>query len=59
MYDITDQESFHNMRHWAEELDRFCYDYDNMVIMLVGNRSDLQLSGRQVETEMAESLAGN
>ena len=39
MYDVTDQESFNNVKQWLNEIDR--YANENVNKLLVGNKSDL------------------
>merc|ERR1712083_1266763 len=39
VYDITDVESFNNVRQWLFEIDRFASEHVNK--LLVGNKSDL------------------
>ena len=39
MYDITDAESFANVRMWLKEVDR--YASEGVCKLLVGNKSDL------------------
>jgi Ras-related protein Rab-11A len=53
--DITRQSSFQNVQHWLKEL-RDNAD-PNIVIMLVGNKLDLESSSRQVTTEQGGALA--
>lgn len=52
--DITRSQSFQNVSHWLKEL-RDHAD-DNIVIMLVGNKSDLA-NNRAVSTEEASQFA--
>lgn len=54
VYDITDRESFDNIRSWVHEIDR--YANDGVVKLLVGNKSDLH-SDRQVSIEEGRELA--
>ena len=51
VYDITDRESFDNVKQWLNEIDR--YACENVNKLLVGNKSDMD-SKRQVETEEAK-----
>ena len=39
VYDITKRKTFENLIHWLSQLQQF--SDKNMVIMLVGNKSDL------------------
>merc|ERR1712097_226907 len=39
VYDVTDQESFNNVKQWLHEIDR--YACENVNKLLVGNKSDL------------------
>ena len=39
VYDVTDQESFTNVKQWLNEIDR--YANENVNKLLVGNKSDL------------------
>ncbi|KAI7899028.1 putative ras-related GTP-binding protein [Cokeromyces recurvatus] len=55
VYDITRQSSFENVEHWLKEL-RDHAD-PNIVIMLVGNKLDLNETSRQVSTEEGGALA--
>ena len=54
MYDVTDKESFENIRQWMHEIERFASDSVNRC--LVGNKSDLD-NQREVSFEAGESLA--
>jgi small GTP-binding protein len=51
VYDITDRESFDNVKQWLNEIDR--YACENVNKLLVGNKSDLD-SKRQVDTSEAK-----
>ena len=39
VYDVTDQESFNNVKQWLNEIDR--YANENVNKLLVGNKNDL------------------
>ena len=54
VYDITDRQSFKDIENWLAEVDK--YGTENVVKMLVGNKSDLE-ANRQVKTEEGKSLA--
>jgi GTPase SAR1 family protein len=53
--DITRQSSFQNITHWLKELKD--HADDNIVMMLVGNKSDLAESSRAVPTEEGGAFA--
>ncbi|KAH0687478.1 hypothetical protein KY285_018043 [Solanum tuberosum] len=55
VYDITRRTTFENLRKWLHELRE--YGSSDMVIVLVGNKSDLSNSSRQVNIEDGQSLA--
>jgi Ras-related protein Rab-1A len=55
VYDITDRESFDNVKQWLNEIDR--YACENVNKLLVGNKCDLEAK-RQVEFEEAKVRAG-
>ncbi|ORZ08991.1 GTP-binding protein [Absidia repens] len=55
VYDITRQTSFQNVTHWLKELRE--HADPNIVIMLVGNKSDLSETNRAVTTEEGGALA--
>ena len=50
-YDVTDQESFNNVKQWLNEIDR--YASENVNKLLVGNKCDLT-SQKVVSTETAK-----
>jgi Ras-related protein Rab-1A len=54
VYDITDKESFDNVRQWLFEIDR--YASENVCKLLVGNKSDLT-NKRAVEYEQSKAFA--
>merc|ERR1712072_1112721 len=56
VYDVTDQESFNNVKQWLHEIDR--YACENVNKLLVGNKNDL-VKQRVVSTETAKEFADN
>ena len=54
VFDVTDQESFNNVKQWLHEIDR--YACANVKKLLVGNKCDLA-SKRAVPTEQAAEFA--
>ncbi|KAF0694871.1 Aste57867_14271 [Aphanomyces stellatus] len=54
VYDVTDQESFNNVKQWLHEIDR--YACENVNKLLVGNKSDLTAK-RVVSTDAAKEFA--
>merc|ERR1712100_106546 len=53
-YDVTDQESFNNVKQWLQEIDR--YACENVNKLLVGNKSDL-VSKKVVDFTSAKEFA--
>jgi GTPase SAR1 family protein len=51
VYDVTDMESFNNIKQWLSEIDR--YASDNVCKLLVGNKCDL-VDSKVVDTEKAK-----
>lgn len=54
VYDVTDLESFNNVKQWLNEIER--YACENVNKLLVGNKSDL-VSKKVVEYETAKEFA--
>ncbi|EHA8587053.1 Ras-related protein RABD1 [Cocos nucifera] len=54
VYDVTEMESFNNVKQWLSEIDR--YANDNVCKLLVGNKCDL-VENKVVETEKAKAFA--
>ncbi|KAI1719767.1 ras family domain-containing protein [Ditylenchus destructor] len=54
VYDITDQDSFNNVKQWLQEIDRYASESVNK--LLVGNKCDLTTK-RAVETNVAKEYA--
>ncbi|KAK3029838.1 hypothetical protein RJ639_038272 [Escallonia herrerae] len=54
VYDVTDQESFNNVKQWLSEIDRYASEHVNK--LLVGNKCDLT-SQKVVSTETAKAFA--
>jgi Ras-related protein Rab-1A len=54
VYDVTDRDSFDNVKHWLSEVDR--YGVENVEKLLIGNKSDLT-SKRRVDPAEAKELA--
>jgi len=55
VYDVTDQESFTNVKQWLNEIDR--YANENVNKLLVGNKSDLTAK-KVVDTQTAKARRG-
>lgn len=54
VYDVTDQESYENVRNWLQEIER--YANENVNKLLVGNKCDLT-SKKVVDYSTAKELA--
>nr|XP_057925894.1 ras-related protein Rab-27B-like [Doryrhamphus excisus]XP_057925895.1 ras-related protein Rab-27B-like [Doryrhamphus excisus] len=55
MFDLTNQQSFHNVRNWMSQLQANAY-CDSPDIVLVGTKADLR-NTRSVQTRQAQDLA--
>ena len=55
VYDVTDAESFNNVKQWLHEIDR--YACENVNKLLVGNKIDLAAPKRVVTTEQGKEFA--
>lgn len=56
VYDVTDSESFNNVKQWLSEIER--YASENVNKLLVGNKCDLAHK-KQVEYDQAKTFADN
>ncbi|CDS09371.1 GTP-binding protein ypt1 [Lichtheimia hyalospora FSU 10163] len=54
VYDVTDQDSFNNVKQWMQEIER--YAAEGVSKLLVGNKSDM-VDKKVVETDQAKELA--
>ena len=54
VYDVTEMETFNNVKQWLHEIDRYATEGVNK--LLVGNKSDL-ISKRAVDTATAKEFA--
>jgi len=54
VYDVTDQESFNNVKQWLQEIDR--YATGGVMKLLVGNKSDLT-DKKSVDYNVAKEFA--
>ncbi|KAF2078667.1 hypothetical protein CYY_000038 [Polysphondylium violaceum] len=54
VYDVTDPKSFDRCKNWVEDINQ--NTQDGMIIILVGNKSDLT-SQKKVSTEQGKALA--
>ena len=55
-YDITNESSFASINFWIEEL-KFKVENENMILCLVGNKSDATQDERKVSTTKAKNYA--
>jgi len=54
VYDVTDQDSFANVKQWLQEIER--YASEGVSKLLVGNKNDM-VDKKQVETDTAKEFA--
>ncbi|KAL4573432.1 hypothetical protein LXL04_020237 [Taraxacum kok-saghyz] len=54
VYDVTDMESFNNVKQWLSEIDR--YANESVCKLLVGNKCDL-IENKVVDTQTAKAFA--
>ncbi|KAM7470313.1 hypothetical protein LguiA_008496 [Lonicera macranthoides] len=54
VYDVTEMESFNNVKQWLNEIDR--YANESVCKLLVGNKCDL-VESKVVDTQMAKAFA--
>merc|ERR1719266_391562 len=54
VYDVTDKESFNNVKHWVQEIEKYAADGVNK--LLVGNKCDFS-SKKVVSYDEAKELA--
>lgn len=54
VYDVTDQESFNNVKTWFQEIDRFASEHVHK--LLVGNKNDMT-ARKVVDTATAKEFA--
>ncbi|KAI0244797.1 ras GTPase, partial [Massospora cicadina] len=54
VYDVTDQDSFANVKQWLQEIERYASEGVNK--LLVGNKNDL-VDKKVVETDVAKEYA--
>ena len=55
VYDVTDLNSFENIRQWMRNIEQYASDGINKV--LVGNKCDMDESKRAVPTSRGQALA--
>ncbi|NVM03661.1 MAG: GTP-binding protein [Candidatus Helarchaeota archaeon] len=53
VYDITNKDSFDNIKKWKKDLDNFT---DNAIFILIGNKVDLE-DARKIQKDKGDALA--
>ena len=56
VYDLTDATTFHHAEDWLQEFRKFTED--DVVIMLIGNKSDIEQEHRAITAYQAQTYAG-
>jgi small GTP-binding protein len=56
VFDLTDEQSFSNLRNWFGEVERHCSE--NIPRLLIGNKSDL-VNKRVIDQKTAQEFANN
>jgi len=56
VYDVTNRETFDDIRHWLEDVRK--YGADDVPMIIVGNKADM-VKHRQVSTEEGQALAAS
>ena len=63
IYDITNRQSFENVKNWVNSIKEFLGDYEEYVVILIGNKSDLiednENNSRKVKEEEAKEICIN
>jgi Ras-related protein Rab-8A len=57
VYDVTDRNSFENIKNWVGQINVHAENSINISKVLIGNKSDVDESERQVTREQGEQLA--
>jgi Ras-related protein Rab-1A len=58
VYDVSDRQSFHHVRMWAQEIEKYAGpDASSTCRLLVGNKSDVHSSKRVVPEDEGRELA--
>ena len=58
VYDVGNMKSFQDIEYWITELDEQIKK-DELLLILLGNKCDIEVSKREVETQLAQSFATN
>eukprot|EP00486_Rosalina_sp_Unknown_P007392 CAMPEP_0201574794 /NCGR_PEP_ID=MMETSP0190_2-20130828/19522_1 /ASSEMBLY_ACC=CAM_ASM_000263 /TAXON_ID=37353 /ORGANISM="Rosalina sp." /LENGTH=151 /DNA_ID=CAMNT_0048003543 /DNA_START=209 /DNA_END=664 /DNA_ORIENTATION=+ len=55
VYDVSDRQTFDNIESWLSDVERYCPS--DICKMIIGNKSDIDASEREVTVQQAESYA--